>query len=80
MYIMLFMLGLQFRPTSVSSVTMWTARVYWRGVFTPSLAHELVEPVAEVLHLAGAQNTPYTHQLALLLVMLTAYVRMATTS
>ncbi|KAL7882538.1 hypothetical protein SRHO_G00001960 [Serrasalmus rhombeus] len=70
------------RPGSVqsSSVAMWTTRVYRRGVFTSGLAHQLVEAVTEVLHLAGAQDTPYTHQLAMAWWMMTPYEGMATAS
>lgn len=59
------MLGFLEREASLcrSSVAVWTARVNRGGVFPPALADQLVEPVAEVLDLAGAQDTPHAHQL-----------------
>lgn len=42
---------------------MWTPRVNGGGVLPSALANQLVEPVAEVLDLAGAQDTPDAHQL-----------------
>lgn len=47
-----------------SSKTMRTPRVDGRGVFSATLADELVEAVAEVLHLAGSEDTTHPHQVA----------------
>ncbi|KAJ8411206.1 hypothetical protein AAFF_G00172120 [Aldrovandia affinis] len=44
---------------------MWTPRVYGGGVFPAALPNQLIEPVAKVLHLAGAKDTAHTHQVGL---------------
>lgn len=48
---------------SLSSVTMRTPGVNGGGVFPSALANQLIEPVAEVLNLAGSQGAPHSHQL-----------------
>lgn len=48
---------------SRSSVTMRTTGVNGGGVFPSALANQLIEPVAEVLNLAGSQGATHSHQL-----------------
>lgn len=52
-------------------------------VFSATLTNELVEPMAEVLHLACAQDTTHSHQLGVMRVVMTTswtWVGMATNS
>ena len=44
-----------------STITMGAPGVDGGVVFSPALANQLVEPVAKVLHLTGAQDTPHSH-------------------
>lgn len=46
------------------AVAVRTARVNGGGVFPPALSNQLVETVAEVLNLTGAQDAPHPHQMA----------------
>lgn len=45
------------------SIAVWTAWVDGGGVFSPTLSNQLIEAMAEVLNLTGAQHTPHSHQL-----------------
>lgn len=49
----------------ILTVAVRTAGVDGGVVFPPALSNQLVEPVAEVLHLTGAEDTPYPHQVAM---------------
>ena len=46
-----------------SSITMGAPGVNGGRVFPATLTNELVEPVAEVLHLARSQDATHSHQL-----------------
>lgn len=46
------------------AVAVRTARVNGGGVFPPALSNQLVETVAEILNLTGAQDAPHPHQMA----------------
>lgn len=63
---------------------MWAPGVDGRRVFSAALANELVEPVAEVLHLAGSQDATHSHQLGVVVVVVVTASRsrvgMATSS
>lgn len=45
------------------AVAVRTARVNGGGVLPPALSNQLVQTVAEVLNLTGAQDTPHPHQM-----------------
>lgn len=49
-----------------STVTVGASGVDWGGVFSSTLANQLIKPMAEVLHLTGAQDTPHSHQLGMM--------------
>lgn len=51
---------------------MWTPGIDGGWVFPATLADELVEPMAEVLHLARSQDTTHPHQLAVMRVVVAA--------
>lgn len=55
--------GVWSRPTS--AITVGAAGVDGSGVLAARWPHELPKPVAEVLHLAGAQHTAYPQELGL---------------
>lgn len=59
------------------AVAVRTARVHGGGVFSPTLSNQLVETMAEILNLTGAQYAPHPHQVAVVLTATT--VGMATT-
>lgn len=48
----------------ISAVAVRAVKVYGGGFPPPALSDQLVQPMAEVLHLTGAQNTPHPHQVA----------------
>lgn len=62
-----------------SSKTMGAPGVDGRGVFSATLANELVEAVAKVLHLACSEDTTHPHQLAVVRMVVVVVVP-ATTS
>lgn len=43
---------------------MWAPGVDGGGVLSPALSDQLVQAVAEVLDLTGAQDTAHSHQVA----------------
>lgn len=49
---------------AVLSEAVRAARVNGGGVFPPALSNQLVETMAEVLNLTGAQDTPHPHQVS----------------
>lgn len=63
-----------------SSKTMRTPGVDGGGVFSATLANELVEAVAEVLHLAGSEDTAHPHKLAMVQMVVVVVVVVSATS
>lgn len=62
---------------------MGAAGVNGGRVLSATLTDELIEPVAEILHLAGSQDTTDSHQLGMMRVVMTpsqTWVGMATNS
>lgn len=55
-----------FKSNHSSTVTVGASGVDWGGVFSSTLANQLIKPMTEVLHLTGAQDTPHSHQLGMM--------------
>lgn len=65
-----------------SSITMGAFGIDRGWVFPAALTNELIEPMAEVLHLAGSQDATHSHKLGMVWVVVTTRPRvgMATSS
>lgn len=59
---------------------MGASGVDGRWVFSATLTNELIEPMAEVLHLACSQDAAHSHQLGMVVTTSWSWVGMATSS